>query len=310
MLSFSSLRPRRSLLPFLATACFFLLIPSSPSSSSFPSLRFQRHLYQPHRAHVHKPPGVIHVIDGSPQPTSPQPEHLLTFPPPSPLDVDGSTHVQPEDLYPHRPITPSPITMIIMWSPRGGKPPKYLSHFFSSVLANPTIDLLIIKHDREGAGVDCSPMAPQGVAHSNIREVCFTQQEYFGRHAKWLCDLPDWTCSDDDMVKLTSDLIRFGKEDAVRSTYLSGWICSCTEHIIWIHNRSRRISVPSELPSSMTTSIRILQYGMPVELQPYLNRGDNSGLCGVLFRLQGLGRHGYHVGKVSFFQLVIVRLSS
>ncbi|KAF8333019.1 uncharacterized protein EI90DRAFT_3052702 [Cantharellus anzutake] len=139
-----------------------------------------------------------------------------------PIDSSYSSSLRPQlgsqVLYPHRPKSPSPITMIVMWSSTGGKTPIYMNTYFASVLANPTIDLLLIKFDREGHGVDCGPMAPQ-VDNSNIREVCFSLEEYYERHARWLCGLPGWECSQNEFVKLTSDLKRFGLWDRVSSHF-------------------------------------------------------------------------------------------
>ncbi|SRR5258708_8020640 len=216
MLSLSSLRPKRSTWPFLAVAILFLVLTTSPShsSSSNPAFRFQR---QPQHQRYTQYPSAVHDVHDTTQPSLSHTEKPTTYPLPPPQAIDDPAELTVSELgpYPHRPKSPSPITMIIMWNPRGGQPPSYLPNFFASVLANPTIDLLIIKHDRDGSGVDCGPMAPQNLSHSNIREVCFTQEEYFGRHAKWLCDLPGWTCSDDELLKLTADLIRFGQIDGV-----------------------------------------------------------------------------------------------
>ncbi|KAF8312889.1 uncharacterized protein EI90DRAFT_3092675 [Cantharellus anzutake] len=201
------LRSRRA--PFLSL--FFVIVlflvsqtpPSSVNSSYFSSLRPQLE-------------NSISLFGGTLDEDSQSPAYLLkdALPPLHGDDHSSSSQV----LYPHRPKSPSPITMIVMWSPTGGKTPVYMNTYFSSVLANPTIDLLLIKFDREGHGVDCGPMAPQ-VDNSNIREVCFSLEDYYERHARWLCGLPGWECSQDEFVKLTSDLKKFGVWDRVSSHF-------------------------------------------------------------------------------------------
>lgn len=88
--------------------------------------------------------------------------------------------------------TPAPkITIIALWSSKGGARPAYLPNFFASVAANPSVDLLFIKFDKHGKGTDCREMLSDNIP--NVREVCLSVEEYWTLHADFLCER--WGCS-------------------------------------------------------------------------------------------------------------------
>jgi hypothetical protein len=99
--------------------------------------------------------------------------------------------------------TASPkITIIAIWNPRDPeKPASYLPLFFASVKANPLIELLFIEVDKYNVG-RCHEPIPHGAP--NIKEICFSMEEYSNLHADFLCN--HWGCEGDDRVAIMDKL--------------------------------------------------------------------------------------------------------
>jgi hypothetical protein len=107
------------------------------------------------------------------------------------------------------------ITIIAIWNPRG-KPASYLPVFFASVKANPLIELLFIEVDKYNVG-RCHEPIPHGA--SNIKELCFSVEEYANLHADFLCNL--WGCEGDRRVLIMDKLMNTIPGDDVRIYIIS-----------------------------------------------------------------------------------------
>ena len=103
------------------------------------------------------------------------------------------------------------ITIIAIWNPRE-TPALYLPEFFASVKANPLINLLFIVVDKQNVG-RCHEPIPNGAP--NIKEVCFSVEEYWNLHADFLCN--HWGCGRDDRVVLMNKLYERYPRDHVCS---------------------------------------------------------------------------------------------
>lgn len=148
------------------------------------------------------------------------PEHLNNQPAHSELAVDDQVDVGasiPEP--PLRPISPPlpplypplppKLTLIALWSTRA-RPAIYLPNFFSSVAANPSIDLLFIKFGHIQGGCH----QPMAAGYPNVREVCLSASEYWELHADFLCG--QWGCSGDNRTRLLDKLVERAENDRVR----------------------------------------------------------------------------------------------
>jgi hypothetical protein len=111
---------------------------------------------------------------------------------------------------------PSPkITIIAIWNPRE-KPASYLPVFFASVKANPLIELVFIQVDKYNVG-RCHESIPHGA--SNIKDICFSVEEYANLHADFLCNL--WGCQEKDRGLVMEKLLNTIPADGVRIYILS-----------------------------------------------------------------------------------------
>ena len=112
--------------------------------------------------------------------------------------------------------TPAPkITIIALWSSKGGPRPIYLPNFFASVAANPSVDLLFIKFDKHGQGMDCEERLSSNIP--NVREVCLSVEEYWSLHADFLC--ARWGCSRAQRKLVEGKLLERAGGDFVNSYF-------------------------------------------------------------------------------------------
>lgn len=112
--------------------------------------------------------------------------------------------------------TPAPkITIIALWSSKGGPRPIYLPNFFASVAANPSVDLLFIKFDKHGQGMDCEEKLSSNIP--NVREVCLSVEEYWSLHADFLC--ARWGCSRAQRKLVEGKLLERAGGDFVNSYF-------------------------------------------------------------------------------------------
>ncbi|KAI5123080.1 hypothetical protein M0805_000514 [Coniferiporia weirii] len=105
---------------------------------------------------------------------------------------------------------PPKVTVIAIWTSRGGSPPIYLPYFFQSVEANPQIDLLLVQVDRQ-FGCSSFSTAP------NVQEICFSEDQYYQLHVDFLCK--KWECTDDNKSTLLEYLRRTGEVDPNHSFF-------------------------------------------------------------------------------------------
>ena len=111
---------------------------------------------------------------------------------------------------------PAPnVTIIALWGTRDAKRAIYLNNFYASVKANPSIDLLLIKFDKYGTGMNCE--VPQSTGVPNVREVCLTVDEYWKLHADFLCER--WECDAGDKAKVMETLKARSGGDFVRDCF-------------------------------------------------------------------------------------------
>lgn len=196
---------------------------------------------------------ILHVLE--------RPEHLNGPHTPSELavddlaDVDGSVPEPPSlPIAPPIPLlypsVPSKLTLIALWS-TGDRPVMYLPNFFSSVAANPSIELLFIKFDVHNKGGCQKAMAAE---YPNIREVCLSVDEYWDLHADFLCS--QWGCSSDDRTKLAEKLLERAKTDGV-----CGYVSRLQIRADPASLRSTRTSVLSGQPSSGSGFTQRRKYG-------------------------------------------------
>jgi len=131
-----------------------------------------------------------------------------------PQDISPSSSQRTQDAlnYP----SPAPnITIIALWSTRDAERAIYLNNFYASVKANPSIDLLLIKFDKYGTGMNCE--MPQSTGVPNVREVCLTVEEYWELHGDFLCER--WGCDTGDKAKVMETLKARSGGDFVRGTF-------------------------------------------------------------------------------------------
>ncbi|KAF9528932.1 hypothetical protein CPB83DRAFT_893901 [Crepidotus variabilis] len=113
------------------------------------------------------------------------------------------------------PSTAPKITIIALWGSREAKRALYLNNFFASVKANPSIDLLLIKFDKYGVGMDCNQ--PQSVGSPNVREVCLKVDEYWELHVDFLCE--KWKCDTAEREAVAKKVRERASGDFVNSYY-------------------------------------------------------------------------------------------
>lgn len=128
---------------------------------------------------------------------------------------DLGTILHPSSEYPTPVSTPTPppsspstlnsptrpkITIISIWN-TGKKPAIYLPNYFASVKGNPLIDLLFVVVDKYEVG-RCHVETPDGAP--NIKQVCFSVEEYWNLHADFLCK--HWECQGDDRAVIIDKL--------------------------------------------------------------------------------------------------------
>jgi len=131
---------------------------------------------------------------------------------PQDISPSSSQHTQDALNYP----SPAPgITIIALWSTRDTERAIYLNNFYASVKANPSIDLLLIKFDKYGTGMNCE--MPQSTGVPNVREVCLTVDEYWELHGDFLCKR--WGCDTGDKAKVMQTLKARSGGDFVSGTF-------------------------------------------------------------------------------------------
>jgi hypothetical protein len=150
---------------------------------------------------------------------------------------------------------PPNITIIAVWNPKtSARPQAYLPNFFASIQANPKIHLLFVVFDKFQYGCD-KPIAPVA---KNIREICFSTENYWKVHVDYLCQR--WGCTDEDEIALLETLLRRSNGDHVRLTRTTRCALQFTQASF---PSLILTSVLSELASLPNGSTPGLQYGEP-----------------------------------------------
>ncbi|VDB89105.1 unnamed protein product [Peniophora sp. CBMAI 1063] len=131
---------------------------------------------------------------------------------PHPLDL--AVGADPVD-----PAYPAPaLTLIVLWYPPAipDTRTELLPNFLASAAANPSVDVLILKFDKDNVGSACDPLAT-AVEAPNVREVCLEMEEYYTLHVDYLCG--QWRC-DDAQRRRTRQLVeQRTRSDRVNSLY-------------------------------------------------------------------------------------------
>ncbi|TDL25810.1 hypothetical protein BD410DRAFT_801140 [Rickenella mellea] len=104
-----------------------------------------------------------------------------------------------------RPLRPK-ITIIAIWSPRGGQEPNYLPYFFQSVEVNPEVSLWLINIEK----TDSKCTSPHTNA-ANVKELCVPLREYLDLHVEFLCKR--WQCTPPDRKLLLEHIAEQHKSD-------------------------------------------------------------------------------------------------
>lgn len=133
---------------------------------------------------------------------------------PHPLDLAAG--FDPVD-----PAFPAPaLTLIALWYPSASPDTRtgLLPNFIASAAANPCVDVLVLKFDKDNVGGACEPLA-SAVYAPNVREVCLATDEYHDLHVEFLCR--QWQCNSAQRRR-TRELVevRF-RTDRVRSRLIS-----------------------------------------------------------------------------------------
>jgi hypothetical protein len=169
-----------------------------------------------------------------------------------------SLHASANFVFNNTPFYPFPaprIQLIVVWNDRGSnKRPHYLPNFFASVAANPVLDLLFVRYDRDDLGKGCGPPLAPDV--KNVRELCFGLRELWDIHAEFLCT--EWGCSGEQRKQTLDLLMQRKNSDPVSAVKLT----INYYRMLKLYPRPTLPSNHFDMPSSRDGQIQTPNYGV------------------------------------------------